>query len=104
MTTNNLIKIVPNISLIDLLSTTDWLVFCLVFILTIAAIIYGQFCSNKKSNQHEQFLDHLLLGRQLTSMFIATLVATWYGGIFGVTEIAFTSGIYNFITQGLFGM
>jgi SSS family solute:Na+ symporter len=35
-------------------------------------------------------------------MFVATLVATWYGGIFGVTAIAFEKGIYNFITQGIF--
>lgn len=43
------------------------------------------------------------MGRQLTlPFFVATLVATWYGGIFGVTEIAFEKGIYNFITQGVF--
>lgn len=35
-------------------------------------------------------------------MFTATLVATWYGGIFGVAEIAFNEGIYNFLTQGVF--
>lgn len=43
------------------------------------------------------------MGRQLTlPLFVSTLVATWYGGIFGVTKIAFESGIYNFITQGVF--
>ena len=43
------------------------------------------------------------MGRQLTlPLFVATLVATWYGGIFGVTQIAFEKGIYNFITQGVF--
>ncbi len=43
------------------------------------------------------------MGRQLTlPFFITNLVASWYGGIFGVTKIAFESGIYNFITQGLF--
>ncbi len=43
------------------------------------------------------------MGRQLTlPMFVATLVATWYGGIFGVTKIAFEQGIFNFITQGVF--
>lgn len=43
------------------------------------------------------------MGRQLTlPAFIATLVATWYGGIFGVTALAYEKGIYNFITQGIF--
>ena len=35
-------------------------------------------------------------------LFVATLVATWYGGIFGVTEIAFNHGVFNFLTQGVF--
>ncbi|MEX1099746.1 MAG: sodium:solute symporter family protein [Bacteriovoracaceae bacterium] len=48
-------------------------------------------------------LEHLLMGRRLTlPLFVATLVSTWYGGIFGVASIAFESGIYNFITQGVF--
>lgn len=43
------------------------------------------------------------MGRQLTlPLFVATLVATWYGGIFGVTEIAFNKGVFNFVTQGFF--
>jgi len=43
------------------------------------------------------------MGRRLTlPLFIATLVSTWYGGILGVTEIAFNDGIYNFVTQGFF--
>ena len=45
----------------------------------------------------------ILDGRRLTlPLFIATLVSTWYGGIFGVTQIAYEYGIYNFITQGFF--
>lgn len=35
-------------------------------------------------------------------LFVATLVATWYGGIFGVTALTFEKGIYNFLTQGVF--
>lgn len=43
------------------------------------------------------------MGRKLTlPMFVATLVATWYGGIFGVAQIAFSNGIYNFVSQGIF--
>ena len=45
----------------------------------------------------------LVMGRRLTlPFFVGTLVSTWYGGIFGVTQIAFEKGVYNFITQGLF--
>jgi len=81
-------------------------VFFGVLILTLAFVIYGQ--SLKKKNKHKgdenyNFLDLLLMGRQLTlPMFVATLVATWYGGIFGVTKIAFEQGIFNFVTQGFF--
>ena len=43
------------------------------------------------------------MGRYLTlPMQVATLVATWYGGLFGVTAIAFEQGLYNFIIQGVF--
>lgn len=45
----------------------------------------------------------MLMGRQLSlPFFVATLVAAWYGGVMGVTQIAFEQGIYNFFTQGLF--
>ncbi|HLD43896.1 MAG TPA: sodium:solute symporter family protein, partial [bacterium] len=48
-------------------------------------------------------MDHLIMGRSLgLTLFVGTLVSTWYGGIFGVTEIAFNQGIYNFVTQGFF--
>ena len=48
-------------------------------------------------------LDYLLMGRQLTlPLYVMTLTATWYGGIFGVTQIAFQQGIYSFLIQGLF--
>ena len=86
--------------------TLDWIVFSIVLLITFFAVIYGQ--SLKKKSNHKvdadyNFLDILLMGRQLTlPMFVATLVATWYGGIFGVTKIAFEHGIYNFVTQGLF--
>ncbi len=47
--------------------------------------------------------EYLLMGRSLTlPLFVATLTSTWYGGIFGVTQIAYLQGIYSFFTQGLF--
>jgi len=87
-----------------ILTKVDWIVFFSILILTITAVVYGQYKKKKlKNNKELAFLDLLLMGRQLTlPMFVATLVATWYGGIFGVTKIAFEQGIFNFITQGVF--
>lgn len=57
----------------------------------------------KRSTGSSSITDYIVMGRSLTlPMFTATLVATWYGGIFGVTELAFSDGIYNFVTQGVF--
>lgn len=82
----------------------DWAVFAGVLILTAAAAVYGNLrLKRKKSSSEMTPLDYLLMGRQLTlPLFVATLVATWYGGIFGVNEITFNYGIYNFVTQGFF--
>lgn len=82
----------------------DWLVFTGVLGITFAAALYGNWRRKKtKPSKRMSTLDYLLMGRQLTlPLFVATLVATWYGGIFGVNEITFNYGIYNFITQGVF--
>jgi SSS family solute:Na+ symporter len=41
-------------------------------------------------------------GRTLTlPAFVATLVATWYGGILGVGEFAYTSGLATWTVFGL---
>lgn len=86
-----------------ILSPLDWIVFTAVLFMTFASIAWGYSRKKKQETDSESFLDLLLMGRQLTlPLFIATLVATWYGGIFGVTRIAFEKGIYNFVTQGLF--
>lgn len=84
----------------------DWVIFLLILAITLAAVVYGNILKiQNKSIQSKEasFLDLMIMGRQLTlPMFIATLVATWYGGIFGVTKIAFEQGIFNFVTQGVF--
>ncbi len=90
-----------------ILTKVDWIVFFSILVLTITAVVYGQYRKKKLNttakDKNIAFLDLLLMGRQLTlPMFVATLVATWYGGIFGVTKIAFEQGIFNFITQGVF--
>lgn len=90
------------ISPADIFTSLDWIVFTVIALITIGAVIYGN-SLKKNANEKESFLDLLIMGRQLTMpMFVATLVATFYGGIMGVTKIAFESGVYNFITQGVF--
>lgn len=101
-----------DVFLLDLLSVLDIVVFGLVVLCTLLAVLYGHRLRGgskqasvavASSPSDSSLLDLLLMGRRLTlPLFIATLVATWYGGIFGVTQIAFESGLYNFITQGVF--
>jgi SSS family solute:Na+ symporter len=47
-------------------------------------------------------LDYLLAGRRLTTApFVATLVATWYGGVLGVGEYSYRFGISNWLVMGV---
>jgi len=47
-------------------------------------------------------LDYLLAGRNLTlPSFVATLVATWYGGVLGVGEYSYSFGISNWLVFGV---
>ncbi len=86
----------------NLITGLDWLIFFLILGVTLAFVFYGEFIKTNKGLKFN-LLDHLIMGRRLTTpFFVATLVATWYGGIFGVTQIAFNKGIYNFVTQGVF--
>lgn len=88
------------INILEFLSPTDWLIFAIMQLLIFAAIIYA---NKKKNSQDKSALDYLIMGRQLSlPLFVASMVATWYGGIFGVTQISFNYGIYNFVSQGLF--
>ena len=88
------------LKIITYLSALDWTVFALVLLSTVVAAAYGNY---RRRHSQNSALDYLLMGRQLTlPLFVATLVATWYGGIFGVNEITFNYGIYNFVTQGVF--
>ncbi len=87
-----------SLSIAELLSAWDWIAFFAVLLLTFAVVLWGHTAQASSS-----LVQYILMGRQLTlPLFVATLVATWYGGIFGVTQIAFDSGIYNFLIQGLF--
>lgn len=81
----------------EFLSPLDWIVFFSIHLITFFMLF---FVKKKKDNS---LIEYLLMGRRLTlPLFVATLVATWYGGIMGVAQIAYESGIYNFITQGFF--
>lgn len=91
----------PTIHYADFLTIEDYAVFTTIILITLGTVLYGK--SKGASSDHSSMTDYLIMGRSLTlPMFTATLVATWYGGIFGVTELAFQNGIYNFVTQGVF--
>ncbi len=77
----------------------DWFVFLLITVITLFVVMAAQMRAPKEHT----ILEHMLMGRRLTlPLFIATLVSTWYGGIFGTASIAFSSGVYNLVTQGIF--
>lgn len=79
------------------LSTLDISVICIYFL---AVLGIGFLTIKRASKGMESFL---LAGRRLTlPLFVGTLVSTWYGGIIGVGEISYSSGLYNWLTQGIF--
>lgn len=89
-----------SIKVLNYFNFWDYAVFALVLLCTLSFVIYGYY---KRKNSNDKFVDYMLMGRHLSlPLFIATLGASWYGGIFGVSEITFNYGIYNFITQGVF--
>lgn len=87
----------PTIEIHDFLAWPDWLL--IIFIL-LSFIIAPKLFSRKNSRNDES--EYLLMSRSLAMpMFVATICSSWYGGIFGVTQIAFEHGFYGFVTQGL---
>lgn len=87
----------------DYLSFLDVTIFFFILMLSGLAAYLGHHRPVKGEGEKESLVDFLLMGRQLTlPLFVATLVATWYGGIMPITELAFREGIFNFITQGVF--
>jgi len=87
------------------LGVLDWMVFAGVLLLTFGVVIIGNVRQRRieQDGGQEGFLDLLLMGRRLTlPLFTGTLVATWYGGIIGVTEYAHAYGLYSWLTQGVF--
>lgn len=87
----------------DFITGLDVAVFFGILALTFGAAHWGNRLKTRSADGSQGVLDYLVMGRRLTlPLFVATLVSTWYGGIFGVTQIAFESGVYNFVTQGVF--
>lgn len=88
---------------VEAITVYDWLVFATVMAVTFLLVVYGTRRKRKLVSGQAGVLDYMLMGRQLTlPLFIATLAATWYGGIFGVTQFAFEKGLYAFLIQGIF--
>lgn len=82
---------------IDTLNQLDWCLLAIILCCNVCVIFYA------RQKQTRANSEYLLMNRSLSlPLFVATLVSSSYGGIFGVTQIAFEQGIYNFFTQGLF--
>ncbi|HRP01478.1 MAG TPA: sodium:solute symporter family protein [Candidatus Kapabacteria bacterium] len=66
----------------------------------LAMVIIGLYVSKKTSGTKKD--DFLLAGRKLSlPLFVASLVATWYGSILGVGEFVYNSGVVAWISFGL---
>ncbi len=69
-------------------------------ILTLFTLLYTVILSRK--NNESSVANYLIFGRKLTlPLFVTTLVSTWYGDIFGVTQIAFKRGISTIVVYGI---
>ncbi|HKQ59580.1 MAG TPA: sodium:solute symporter family protein [Candidatus Eisenbacteria bacterium] len=56
----------------------------------------------RKRGPRSDVLDYLIAGRRVTlPAFVATLVATWYGGILGVGEYSWRYGVSNWLVFGV---
>ena len=56
----------------------------------------------RRRGRHSDALDYLVAGRRVTlPAFVATLVATWYGGILGVGEYSWRYGLSNWLVFGV---
>ncbi len=75
----------------------------IVIALYVVIILYvGFFKSKIIEKSSDSKTDFILAGRKLTlPLFVATLVATWYGNIIGVGEFVFQYGLVTWICWGL---
>lgn len=83
------------------LAVSDWIVFFIVILATIAVVAVAHILPKYAS--HGSVFRHLLVGRALTlPMFVVTTISTLFGSFFGVTQFAYERGVYNLLTQGIF--
>ncbi len=72
------------------LNTIDISVIVIYFLI----ILYIGFFTARKKKSESSLEDFILAGRKVTlPIFVASLVATWYGSILGVGEFAYNDGI-----------
>ncbi|MCB9556646.1 MAG: sodium:solute symporter family protein [Deltaproteobacteria bacterium] len=79
------------------LGQIDW---ALVALYTAAVLALGQ---RARRSSADPATEYLLAGRGLRlPAFVGSLVATWYGGLLGIGEIAYRDGVVTWLTQGGF--
>lgn len=80
----------------DMLSRAD----ALTIIATLLAVAVAGFIGARRQNGESQ--GFILAGRALTMpVFVASLVATWYGSVLGATEFIVTYGVVFFLCFGI---
>lgn len=76
------------------LSFIDYIIVGLYF----ASLVFIGYFASRGANRNSSKASFLLNGRQITlPVFVATLVATWYGSILGVGEFAYRDGIVEWL-------
>jgi len=75
---------------------SDYIVLASFFVVVLAIGMIA------KSGKSRNGVDYLLDSRKVgILLFVATNVATWYGGILGVGEFTYRYGVLSWVTQGL---
>ena len=74
----------------------------LVILIYLAIVFYVGFFLARRGKKGDSKVDFILAGRKLTvPLFVATLVATWYGNILGVGEFVYNNGIVAWVCFGI---
>ncbi len=74
----------------------------LIIVLYVFIVLFTGFVVARKRKKQSGTEDYLLAGRKLTlPVFVATLVATWYGSILGIGEFVYNSGIVAWLCFGV---
>jgi SSS family solute:Na+ symporter len=70
--------------------------------LVVAYVVFLAVVWLRRKGPAPSAVDYLVAGRKVTlPAFVATLVATWYGGILGVGEYSYRYGISNWLVFGV---